>query len=140
MLHYTLLHHSSSARLTSDTRLYREAGITEKRWHITNQNNGTGYSKDRHNDVAVMTIMIGQKASRRVRWGHFNYRHMGDINSSSCSIIFILKVVSVRIYLILFSKQWFDKFICDNYYLVFFYSFIVQNLIDQDLTQRLHTT
>ncbi len=27
----TLLHHSSSALLTSDTRLYREAGRTEKR-------------------------------------------------------------------------------------------------------------
>ncbi len=63
MLHYTLFHHSNFARLTSDTRLYRETGRTEKRWHITNQNNGTGYSKDRHNDVAVTTSMIGQQVS-----------------------------------------------------------------------------
>ncbi len=80
MLHYTLVHHSSSVRLISDTSLYREEGRTvhtKKKWrHITNQNNGIGYSKNRHTDVAVTTSMIGQKVSRRIRWGYFTYRHI----------------------------------------------------------------
>ncbi len=73
MLHYALLDHSSSARLTLDTSLCREEGRTEKRWHIINQNNGRGYSKDRHNDAAVTISMIGQKVSRRVRWFRTNF-------------------------------------------------------------------
>jgi hypothetical protein len=105
MLHYTLLHHSSSARLTSEIRLYREAERAEKRWHITNQNNGRGHSKGRHNNVAVTTSMIGQKVSRRVRWGHFNYRHSmhrpGDPRQTAVSdlskIILCLELVKVPI-------------------------------------------
>jgi hypothetical protein len=35
----------------------------KKRRYITNENNGRGYSKDRHSDVVVTISMIGQKVS-----------------------------------------------------------------------------
>jgi hypothetical protein len=37
--------------------------LKKKRRYITNQNNGRGYSKDRHNDVAVKISMIGQRSA-----------------------------------------------------------------------------
>jgi hypothetical protein len=61
---------SAIATLGTDVTLHTK----KKRWRIINQNNGRGYSKDRHSDVAVTTSMIGQKFTRCVRWGYFTYR------------------------------------------------------------------